>query len=53
MNAQADRKQAGLVLLVVLLFLTLLELTGVAFVTYSTAARQCEQNPTVEIRDGQ
>ena len=52
MNAQADRRQAGVVLVVVLLFLTLLELTGVAFVTYSTAERQCEQNPTVEIREG-
>ena len=52
MNARADRRQAGVVLLEVLLLLTLFEIIGVAFVTYSTAERQCEQNPTVEVRDG-
>ena len=52
MNAQADRRQAGVVLVQVLLLLTLLEVVGVAFATYSAAERQCEQNPTVEVRDG-
>ena len=52
MNAQAERKQAGVILMEVLLVLTLLEVIGVAFLTYSTAERQCEQNPTVEVRDG-
>jgi len=52
MNAQADRRQAGVVLVIVLHLLTLFGLTGVVFVTYSTAERQCEQNPTVEVRDG-
>ena len=52
MNAQADRRQAGVVLVQVLLLLTLFEIVGVALVTYSTAERQCEQNPTVEVRDG-
>ena len=52
MNARHDRRQAGVVLLEVLLLLTLFEIIGVAFVTYSTAERQCEQNPTVEVRDG-
>ena len=52
MNAQADRRQAGVVLVLVLHVLTLFGLTGVVFVTYSTAERQCEQNPTVEARDG-
>ena len=52
MNLQADKRQAGVILLEVLLMLTLLEIVGVAFATYSAAERQCEQNPTVEIRDG-
>jgi hypothetical protein len=52
MNAQRDARQAGVVLIVVLGLLTLFEIIGVAFVTYSTAERQCEQNPTVEVRDG-
>jgi len=52
MNAQVDRRQAGVVLIEVLLLLTLFELTGVVFPTFSTADRQCEQNPTVEVRDG-
>ena len=52
MNAQVERRQAGVVLIEVLLLLTLFELTGVVFTTFSTAERQCEQNPTVEVRDG-
>lgn len=52
MNAKADKGQAGVVLVTVLGFLTLFEVIGIAFVTYSTAERQCEQNPTVEVRDG-
>jgi Tfp pilus assembly protein PilX len=52
MNARADRRQAGVVLVLVLHVLTLFGLTGVAFVTYSAAERQCEQNPTAEARDG-
>ena len=52
MNEKVDKKEGGIVLLEVLMMLTLLGLTGVVFVTYSTAERQCEQNPTVEVRDG-
>ena len=52
MNAQADRRQAGVVLITVLGVLTLFGLIAITFVTYSTAERQCEQNPTVEVRDG-
>ena len=52
MRAQADTRQAGLVLLPVLLVLTLFEIVGIAFATYAAAERQCEQNPTVEVRDG-
>jgi hypothetical protein len=51
MNAHAEGRQAGVVLVEVLLLLTLFGLTGIAF-AYSTAERQCEQNPTVEARDG-
>ena len=35
MNPQVDTRQAGVVLMAVLPFLTLLGLVGVAFVTYS------------------
>jgi hypothetical protein len=52
MNAPDERRQAGVVLIEVLLLLTLFGLAGVAFATYSAAERQCEQNPTVEARDG-
>ena len=52
MNAQVNRREAGVVLIEVVLLLTLFELTGVVFATFSTAERQCEQNPTVEVRDG-
>ena len=52
MNAQGDGRQAGIVLLLVLLMLTLFDLVGVVFVTFSAAERQCEQNPTVVMRDG-
>ena len=52
MNAQVDGRQAGVVLIEVLLLLTLFGLTGVVFATFSTAERQCEENPTVEVRDG-
>ena len=52
MNAEAYRKQAGIVLIEVLVLLTLFAITGIVFVTYSASERQCEQNPTVEVRDG-
>lgn len=52
MNEKVDKKQGGIVLLEVLMMLTLFGLTGVVFVTFSTAERQCDQNPTAEIRDG-
>jgi len=51
MNGQKDRKQAGVVLVLVILVLTLFELGGVVFATFSTPQRQCEQNPTVDGRD--
>jgi hypothetical protein len=52
MNALTGSRQAGIVLVLVLLVLTLFEIVGVLFVTFSTAERQCEQNPTVAMRDG-
>jgi Tfp pilus assembly protein PilX len=43
--------QAGIVLVVVLVMLALFGVVGVTF-TFYASERQCEQNPTVELRDG-
>ncbi len=43
--------QAGVVLVVVLMLLTLLGIVGLTFTFYASET-QCSQNPTVEIRDG-
>jgi len=51
MDAKKYREQAGIILVTVLLFLTLFSIGGIIFVSYSTAARQCEQNPTVTRTD--
>jgi hypothetical protein len=51
MDRQTDGKQRGIVLILVLLMLTLFEVVGVVFATFSAPERQCEQNPTVEVRD--
>jgi len=43
--------QAGIVLVIVLVLLTLFGVVGLTF-TFYASERQCEQNPTVELRDG-
>ena len=43
--------QDGVVLVIVLVVLTLFGLVGLTF-TFFASERQCEQNPTVELRDG-
>jgi Tfp pilus assembly protein PilX len=42
------QNDAGIVLVIVLLLLTLFSLVGVTFVVY-TAETQCRQNPTAQI----
>jgi len=51
MKSIKDKNQAGVVLVVVLLFLTLLSLVGLTF-TFSASQTACSQNPTIETRDG-
>ena len=46
-----DKNQAGVILVVVLLMLTLLGLVGLTFTIYADA-NDCARNPTIEIRDG-
>jgi hypothetical protein len=51
MNSNTDRKQAGVVLIPVLLLLTLFGVVGLTFTFYASEV-MCERNPTTEIRDG-
>lgn len=51
MNSTKNDNQAGVVLLPVLALLTLFGTVGLTF-TYYAAETQCQQNPTVETRDG-
>lgn len=46
-----DKNQAGVILMVVLLTLTLLGIVGLSFTFYASQSA-CSQNPTVDIRDG-
>jgi Tfp pilus assembly protein PilX len=46
-----DKNQAGVILVVVLLMLTLLGLVGLTF-TIHAAEADCSRNPTIETRDG-
>jgi Tfp pilus assembly protein PilX len=51
MKSTRNDNQAGVVLVVVLVTLTLFGIVGLTF-TYYTSETQCEQNPTAELRDG-
>lgn len=51
MKSINDNNQAGVVLVVVLLSLTLFGIVGLTFTFYASQT-DCAQNPTVEIRDG-
>ena len=51
MESTRTDRQAGVVLVLVLVVLTLFGVVGLTF-TYYASERQCEQNPTAELRDG-
>jgi Tfp pilus assembly protein PilX len=51
MRSSRNDNQAGVVLVVVLVMLTLFGVMGLTFTFYASET-QCEQNPTVELRDG-
>jgi cell division protein YceG involved in septum cleavage len=51
MKSAKNNNQSGVVLLIVLVLLTVFDVIGVTFVYYAASA-DCEQNPTVEVRDG-
>ena len=51
MRSSRNDNQAGVVLVVVLVMLTLFGVVGLTFTFYASET-QCEQNPTVELRDG-
>ena len=51
MRSMRDDNQAGVVLVIVLVLLTLFGVVGLTFTFYASET-QCEQNPTVELRDG-
>jgi hypothetical protein len=51
MRSTTNDNQAGIVLVIVLVLLTLFGVVGLTFTFYASQT-QCEQNPTVELRDG-
>ena len=51
MKSIRSNNQAGIVLVVVLVMLTLFGVVGLTFVVYAPET-PCEQNPTIELRDG-
>ena len=51
MRSIRNDNQAGVVLVIVLVLLTLFGVLGLTFTFYASET-QCEQNPTVEVRDG-
>jgi Tfp pilus assembly protein PilX len=51
MKSINNKNQAGVILVVVLLFLTLLALVGLSFTFYASQTA-CSHNPTIETRDG-
>jgi Tfp pilus assembly protein PilX len=51
MRSIRNDNQAGVVLLVVLVMLTVFGVVGLTFTFYASET-QCEKNPTVELRDG-
>ena len=51
MRSIRNDNDAGVVLVVVLVMLTLFGILGLTFTFYASET-QCERNPTVELRDG-
>ena len=51
MRSIRNDNQAGVVLVIVLVLLTLFGVVGLTFTFYASET-QCEQNPTVEVRGG-
>jgi hypothetical protein len=51
MRSIRNDNQAGIVLVIVLVLLTLFGVVGLTFTFYASET-QCEQNPAVEHRDG-
>jgi flagellar basal body-associated protein FliL len=51
MKSIKDKNQAGVVLVVVLVLLTLFAIVGLTFTFYASQTA-CSQNPTIETRDG-
>jgi Tfp pilus assembly protein PilX len=51
MRSISNDNQAGIVLVIVLVMLTLFGVVGLTF-TFYASEEQCEHNPTVELRDG-
>ena len=51
MRSIRDDNQAGIVLVIVLVLLTLFGVVGLTF-TFYASEKMCEQNPTAELRDG-
>ena len=51
MKSINDKNQAGVILVLVLLLLTLLGIVGLTFTFYASQT-DCSKNPTIETRDG-
>ena len=51
MRSIRNDNEAGIVLVIVLVMLTLFGVVGLTF-TYYASEKMCEQNPTGELRDG-
>ena len=51
MRSIRSDNQAGVVLVIVLVLLTLFGVVGLSFTFYASETA-CEQNPTVELKDG-
>lgn len=51
MRSTRNDHEAGIVLVIVLVLLTLFGVVGLTF-TFYASEKMCEQNPTAELRDG-